>query len=259
MATPPIIQIHKPLVSIIMPMHNSAKYVGEAIQSVINQTYSNWELLVVDDSSTDDSIDIVKEYIQSDHRIHLFFNTVHLGMPSAPRNIGAEHTKGRFIAFLDSDDCWLPKKLEEQIPLFSDSSVAIVYSNYEKISEDGKRTGRIIIAPSQINYANMLYGNIIGNLTGVYDKEKVGTLHIPNVHHEDYAMWLSILKKGFIGKNTNVTHALYRVTNSSVSSNKLRILSWQWDIYRKTEKLSLIKSIYYYIHYAINAYRKNRI
>lgn len=251
--------MQKNLVSIIMPMHNSAKYVGEAIRSVISQTYNNWELIVVDDSSIDESVKIVKEYMRNDHRIHIFFNTRHIGIPSAPRSTGLEHTKGQFIAFLDSDDCWLPNKLEEQVPLFALPQVAIVYSNYEKISEEGRRTGRVVVAPSQVDYALMLYGNFIGNLTGIYDRLKVGTVPIPDVHHEDYAMWLSILKKGFIGKNTNVTHALYRVTNSSVSSNKLRILSWQWDIYRKTEKLSLIKSIYYYIHYAINAYRKNRI
>lgn len=251
--------MYKDLVSIIMPVHNSTKYVGEAITSVINQTYDSWELLVVDDFSTDDSVDIVKQFANNNPRIRLLFNARHLKMPSAPRSMGVQHAQGRFIAFLDSDDCWLPNKLEEQIPLFSNPEVAIVYSNYEKISEDGQRANRIVVAPRQIDYAHMLYGNIIGNLTGVYDRAKVGTIAIPDVHHEDYAMWLSILKKGFIGLNTNDTHALYRVMNSSVSSNKLSLLSWQWNIYRTTEKLSLIKSAYYYIHYAINAYRRNRI
>lgn len=251
--------MYKDVVSIIMPMHNSSKFVGEAISSVIGQTYDKWELLVVDDLSNDDSVEIVKDYIKKDNRIHLLFNPRHLGMPSAPRSFGVQHATGRYIAFLDSDDCWLPHKLEEQIDLFSDSSVAIVYSNYEKISEDGKRTGRVVTTPPQIDYAHMLYGNIIGNLTGIYDRSKVGTVPIPDVHHEDYAMWLSILKKGFIGKNTNATHALYRVMSSSVSSNKLNLLSWQWNIYRKTETLSLIKSAYCYLHYAINAYRKRKI
>lgn len=240
-------------------MYNAAKYIGEAIQSVISQTYNNWELLVVDDSSTDESVKIVREYMQDDHRIQIFFNTRHIGMPSAPRSTGLEHAKGQFIAFLDSDDCWLPHKLEEQVPLFYDESVAIVYSNYEKITEDGKRTDRQVVAPSQIDYARLLYGNIIGNLTGIYDRSKVGTIPIPDVHHEDYAMWLSILKKGFIGKNTNTTNALYRLRSSSVSSNKLKLILWQWNIYRKIEKLSLIKSVYCYLHYAISAYRKNRI
>lgn len=251
--------MYKDLVSIIMPMHNSEKYVGEAISSVIGQTYNKWELLVVDDLSTDDSCEIVKEYAKKDSRIHLLSNNRHLGMPSAPRSFGVQHAVGRYIAFLDSDDCWLSDKLEEQIPLFDSPKVAIVYSNYEKITEDGKRTGRKVVAPPQINYSHMLYGNIIGNLTGVYDREKAGTVPIPDVHHEDYAMWLSILKKGFIGRNTNATHALYRVMSSSVSSDKLSLLSWQWNIYRKTEKLSLIKSAYCYLHYAINAYRKRRI
>lgn len=251
--------MQKDLVSIIMPMHNSAQFVGGAIASVLAQTYANWELLVVDDLSTDDSVRIVEDFAKRDSRIHLLFNTRHLGMPSAPRSMGVEHANGQYIAFLDSDDCWLPQKLEEQIPLFADPTVAIVYSNYEKISEDGSRTRREVIAPAQIDYTHMLYGNIIGNLTGVYDRQKVGTAAIPDVHHEDYAMWLSILKKGFVGKNTNTINALYRIMESSVSSNKLRILSWQWHIYRRTERLSLLKSAYYYMHYAINAYRKRKI
>ena len=251
--------MQKDLVSIIMPMHNSAKYVGEAISSVIKQTYANWELLIVDDQSTDGSVEIVKGYACQECRIHLLHNTRHLGMPSAPRSVGLQQAQGRYIAFLDSDDCWLPRKLEEQLPLFSDPLVAIVYSNYEKISEDGERTGRVIVASSQVSYSQMLFGNIIGNLTGVYDRAKTGLVPIPDMHHEDYAMWLSILKKGFIAKNTNTIQGLYRVMNTSVSSNKLNLLSWQWNIYRKTEKLSLIKSAYCYLHYAINAYRKRKI
>ncbi len=251
--------MQKGLVSIIMPMHNSARHIGEAITSVLKQTYANWELIVVDDMSTDNSVEIVEQLAQCDPRIHLFSNTKHLGMPSAPRSMGVANANGQYIAFLDSDDCWLPNKLEEQIPLFADPTVAIVYSNYEKISEDGQRTGRKVTAPPQTDYVQMLHGNIIGNLTGIYDRLKVGTIAIPDVHHEDYAMWLSILKKGFAGKNTNTFNALYRTVESSVSSNKWRILTWQWHIYRRTERLSLLKSAYYYMHYAINAYRKRKI
>lgn len=253
------LEMRKDLVSIIMPMHNSARYIGEAISSVIAQSYTDWELLVVDDLSTDNSVEIVKGYAQQDSRIHLLYNTRHLGMPSAPRSEGVKHAKGQYIAFLDSDDCWLPRKLEEQLPLFAAPTVAIVYSNYEKISENGERTGRVVAAPSQVDYAQMLYGNIIGNLTGIYDRAKTGLVPIPDVHHEDYAMWLSILKKGFIAKNTNAIHGLYRVMGSSVSSNKFNLLSWQWNIYRKTERLSLLKSACCYLHYAINAYRKRKI
>ena len=180
--------MHKELVSIIMPMHNSAKYIGEAITSVINQTYDNWELLVIDDVSNDNSCDIVREYIKRDNRIHLLFNDNHTGRPSSPRNMGVNYAKGRYIAFLDSDDMWFPEKLEQQIPLFDDDNVAIVYSNYEKMDEDGQRANRIVKAPAMATYNMLLSGNVIGNLTGVYDQKKVGKMEFFDIHHEDYVL-----------------------------------------------------------------------
>lgn len=247
------------LVSIIMPMYNSADYVGEAVTSVIHQTYTNWELLVVDDGSNDGSNEIIEDFVKKDPRIRLLHNDRHINMPSAPRNFGLLHAKGRFIAFLDSDDCWLPGKLEEQLPLFDDAQVAVVYSNYEKTGRVTERSSRVVKAPPTTDYKHLLFGNIIGNLTGIYDRSKVGTVIILDVHHEDYAMWLEILKKGFIAKNTNSVTALYRVADESVSSNKLKLLSWQWNIYRQVEHLSWSKSVWCYLHYAYNAYRKQRI
>ncbi|MBM6993653.1 MAG: glycosyltransferase [Prevotella sp.] len=247
------------LVSIIMPMYNSAKYVGEAIDSVLSQTYTFWELLVVDDGSTDDSVQIVKRYCQQDSRIRLLFNTNHIQQPSAPRNAGLCEAQGQFIAFLDSDDCWLPAKLNEQLKLFADHGVAAVYSNYEKMAEDGKRSNRVVRAPESVSYDQLLYGNVIGNLTGIYDRNKVGTVNILDIHHEDYAMWLAILAKGFIARNTNTVTALYRLRPSSITSNKLKVLSWQWNIYRQVEHIGFFKSCYYYLHYAVRAYIKNNI
>lgn len=251
--------MHKELVSIIMPMHNSAKYIGEAITSVINQTYDNWELLVIDDVSNDNSCDIVREYIKRDNRIHLLFNANHTGRPSSPRNMGVNYAKGRYIAFLDSDDMWFPEKLEQQIPLFDDDNVAIVYSNYEKMDEDGQRANRIVKAPILATYNMLLSGNVIGNLTGVYDQKKVGKIEFLDIHHEDYVLWLSILKKGFIAKNTNTTTAAYRIVSNSISANKLQVLPWQWSIYRDIEHLSLLRSAYHFVNYAIKALLKSNI
>ena len=118
------------LVSVIMPMHNSSKFLGEAIESVIHQKYHDWELLIVDDNSTDDSVSIARKYAAKDSRIQVLRNDRPIGMPSAPRNYGVKHARGRYIAFLDSDDMWLPYKLSQQIPLFRDPRVAIVYANY---------------------------------------------------------------------------------------------------------------------------------
>lgn len=247
------------LVSVVMPMHNSAAFLHEAIESVLAQTYTNWELLIIDDASTDNSIEIAKEYSKTNPRIRVLQNTRHIKMPSAPRNVGVLAAKGRYIAFLDSDDLWLPNKLEQQLPLFSDNRTAIVYSNYEKMDENSTRANRIVVAPSQATYKSLLQGNVIGNLTGIYDTKKVGKANIQDVHHEDYVMWLSILKKGYIARNTGTTLAVYRETSRSVSSNKLKVTAWQWDIYRKVEHLSLLRSVYNFLFYAFKAFRKSLI
>lgn len=241
------------LVSIIMPTYNSAAYIAEAITSVLNQTYTDWELLVVDDGSTDHSLDIVREFCSQDTRIHLLFNDSHTGMPSSPRNYALQQAQGRYIAFLDSDDVWLPAKLSEQIPLFNHSNVAVVYSDYEKISSTGERRGRVVRAPHTCDYRQLLYGNVIGNLTGIYDRQKVGTVKILDIHHEDYAMWLQILKHGYIARNTDSVTAFYRLHESSVTSKKISLVSWQWNIYRNIEHLSLPYSCFCYVSYAIRA------
>ncbi len=246
------------LVSVIMPMYNSESYVGKAIESVIGQTYPNWELLVVDDGSTDRSCEIVRAYAVRDRRVQLLVNDNPVGMPYAPRNYGIQHAKGDYIAFLDSDDMWLREKLSQQLVVFHrDQRTAVVYSDYEKIDEKGRRSARIITAPRKTNYQQMLYGNVIGNLTGIYDVRKVGKNYITNVHHEDYAFWLSVLKSGYIARNTQTVAALYRVRNASVSANKLRLISWQWHIYRKVENIGILRSAYYFCFYAVGALRKS--
>ncbi|MCR5130477.1 MAG: glycosyltransferase [Prevotella sp.] len=247
----------KDLVSVVMPMHNAAKFIGEAIESVIAQTYEEWELLIVDDNSKDNSMEIAQEYAEKNPRIHVLSNDRPIGMPSAPRNVGIKAAKGRFIAFLDSDDLWFPQKLEQQIALFKDNRTAIVFANYEKIDEEGNRANRFIIAPPTATYRTLLYGNVIGNLTGIYDTQKVGKVIIQDIHHEDYVMWLHILRKGYIAQNTNTTLAAYRVCGQSVSANKLKVIGWQWNIYRKVEHLNFIPSVFYLMSYAYKAFAKS--
>jgi glycosyltransferase involved in cell wall biosynthesis len=247
------------LVSVVMPMHNSERFIKESIESVLAQTYAHWELLIVDDASTDNSLAIASQYAAEDERIHLLRNTKHIKMPSAPRNAGVQAAKGQYIAFLDSDDLWFPQKLEQQLPFFKDNRTAIVFSNYEKIDELSTRANRVISAPRQATYKSLLKGNIIGNLTGIYDTGKVGKANIKDIHHEDYVMWLSILKKGYIARNTETTLAAYRVSSQSVSSNKLKVIKWQWDIYRNVEHLSLLRSAYNFVFYAYKALIKSLI
>ena len=242
-----------------MPMHNSSSFLREAIESVLAQTYPKWELLIVDDASTDDSLAIANAYAEQCDRIKVFSNANPIHMPSAPRNIGVKKAKGRYIAFLDSDDVWFPQKLEQQLSLFADNRVAIVFSNYEKMDVNSVRANRIISEPPQATYTSLLKGNIIGNLTAIYDTEKVGKVDIQNIHHEDYVLWLSILKKGYIARNTQTVLAAYRESSQSVSSNKLRATAWQWDIYRNVEHLSLARSAYYFCFYAVRAFLKSII
>jgi len=241
--------MNQPLVSVIMPCYNAEKYIAEAIISVIEQTYVNWELLVVDDCSKDSSVDIIRSFCEQDKRIRYYKTEFPSGGATTPRNIAIQHAQSRFIAFLDSDDIWLPTKLEQQLKLFSDEKTAIVYSNYEKINQQGERHNRIIIAPQQISYNGLLKENVIGCLTGIYDTKKVGKVYLKKCGHEDYVLWLSILKQGYTAKNTNTITALYRTQKNSLSGNKLRAAKWTWNIYRKVEKLNVVASLYYFLHY----------
>lgn len=232
-------------VSIITPLYNSESFIAETIQSVISQTYNNWEMLIIDDCSKDKSSEIVKTYKSLDERIKYFKTDFPSGSPTKPRNIGVEKANGRYIAFLDSDDLWEQNKLETQLRVLEDESVAIVFSNYQKINEQGIQNNRVIKAPKIVDYQKLLKGNVIACCTCVYDSSKTGKLYFNNQGHEDYALWLEILKKGYFAKNTGLVSAKYRVRNASISSNKYKVIFWIYNIYRQNERMSIIKSIYY--------------
>ena len=165
-------------VSIIMPAHNAAKTIRESIESVLAQTFTDWELLVINDTSTDETEQIVSEFTTNHSRIKLLQTDESVGKPYYPRNVGINSAEGRFIAFLDSDDVWLPTKLAKQIPLFDAENVAIVFSYYEKFTstEVESNRNRILKSPASVSFKSALYGNPIGNLTGVYDTMKVGKI-----------------------------------------------------------------------------------
>lgn len=233
------------MVSIITPCYNSELYISIAIESVIAQTYSDWEMIIVDDCSTDKSALIINKYCQKDYRIKYKKTDSPSGSPTKPRNIGIAEAKGRYIAFLDSDDIWTPDKLMKQLPLLEDPKVAIVYSYYEKIDEAGNEAHRLVKSSSMHSYKSLLYGNEIGCLTAIYDTGKVGKCYFQYIGHEDYALWLSILRKGYIAKGVQAPLGRYRVRKSSVSSNKLKVILWIWYIYRKSEKKTYFESLVY--------------
>jgi len=243
----------KDLVSIITPCFNAAKYIGQCIESVLAQSYTNWEMLIVDDCSTDDTVEIIQSYSIIDKRIRFYTTDYPSGGAAIPRNIGIQNAKGRYIAFLDSDDLWLPTKLEQQIPLFADPKIAIVYSNYEKIDADGNRKNRFVNSPPSTNYKCLLKRIAIGCLTGIYDSTKVGKVYLKKIGHEDYVLWLSILKQGYSAQNTNTVTALYRQQKNTVSGNKLRVLKWTWNIYRHVENLNFCMSVYCFLNYCVRS------
>ncbi|MGN0724029.1 MAG: glycosyltransferase family 2 protein [Treponema sp.] len=239
------------IVSIIMPCHNGAAYIAKAIDSVIAQTYNDWELLIIDDKSTDDSVLIAENYANKDPRIRCYKNMNSTRMPASPRNVGIKEARGRYIAFLDCDDLWIPSKLGNQLPLFEHETCAVVYSYYQKIDEYGNIISKPIEAPKSVSYKELLNGDCIGNLTGIYDTKKVGKVFQKEIHAEDYLMWLEILSKGYIAMNTNSVEGYYRVTFSSTSSNKIKSALWNWNIYRKELKLSFIEALHHFTMYSM--------
>jgi teichuronic acid biosynthesis glycosyltransferase TuaG len=245
------------LISIITPCYNSEKFIVQTIESIIDQTYLYWELLIIDDCSTDNTISIIKEYLKKDERIKLFSTTKNSKSPVEPRNIGIKSAQGRYIAFLDSDDIWLPSKLEKQIKLFKNDKVAVVFSYYEKINEKGERKKRIITSPSSVTYNQLLKSNYIGCLSAMYDTSKVGKIYFNSIGHEDYAYWLTILRFGYIACNTNTVEALYRVRENSVSTNILKASKWTWNVYRKYLQLNICQSLYYFCFYLLKALQKH--
>ena len=240
-------------VSIITPCYNAARFISLAIESVLSQTYPYWEMIIVDDHSEDNTQEIVANYCKQDHRIKYIRLEKNSGSATEPRNRAIREATGRFIAFLDSDDLWKPQKLKKQLPFFNSPNIAIVYSDYEKIDEKGNYNNRIIYAPTSQTYRQLLYGNVIGCLTGIYDTQKTGKCYFSSVGHEDYVLWISILRKGYLAVNARRCLAAYRITTNSLSSNKLKAFSWVWNIYVNIENLGYFRSSYYFINYAFRA------
>lgn len=238
------------LVSIIMPLYNGEKFIEETIQSILNQSYKNWELIITDDKSKDKGPEIVENYSKLDKRIKLI-KLQENGGAAVSRNRSIKEAKGKYIAFLDSDDLWTEKKLEKQIDFMEKNRYDFTFTKYQQISEEGKKTGRYIEVPKKINYKKTLLYNRVGCLTAIYNQESLGKVYMPLIRkRQDYALWLKILKmtSGY-GLNENL--AYYRLRKNSISSNKIELLKWHWILYRDIEKMSVHKSIFYEISYIL--------
>ncbi|WP_331681646.1 glycosyltransferase family 2 protein [Romboutsia sp.] len=243
-------------VSIITPVYNSEKFIRQSIDSVISQTYKNWEMILVDDCSTDNSEEIIRQYMCEDNRIKYIKLKENSGAAVA-RNTAIENSTGRFIAFLDSDDIWKKDKLQKQIDFMLGSKIGFSFTGYETIKEDGIYTGNNIRAPKCVDYNYLLKNTIIGCLTVMVDKEIIGDIRMPLIRtRQDFATWLSILKKGHKAYGLDEILAEYRLVEGSISSNKIKAAKRNWYVYREIEQLSLLKSAYVFTGYIFNAIMK---
>lgn len=244
----------EPLVSIIMPSYNSSQYIIESISSVIEQSYQNWELLITDDCSNDNTHQIVQEYLAKDNRIKLFINKENAGAGAA-RNNSIKQASGRFIAFLDADDQWLPEKLTKQIAFMLKNNYEFTFTAYQKLAS-GQLKGTVT-PPRSTTYRKLLCGNIIGCLTAIYDTKTLGKLYMPLIRkRQDMGLWLDILKQVPQAYCLSEVLALYRI-DSGMSQNKLDILRWQWVFYRDVVKLSFFKTCYYFTLYSLKGFIKH--
>ncbi|ECH7784390.1 glycosyltransferase family 2 protein, partial [Salmonella enterica subsp. enterica] len=238
-------------VSIIMPAYNAEKTIRNSILSILKQSYSNFRLYVINDSSTDLTENIVKSI--NDERIVYLVNDCGKGVSSA-RNVGIAASCGKFIAFCDSDDIWFEKKLEEQLKYLNDG-YAVVCSNYEVININNNNLTERKMA-KLITYKNMLHSNCIGNLTGIYNASIIGKVYQKDIGHEDYLMWLTIVKKTNLVYCVQKNLARYTVSETGLSSNKAIAALWQWNIYRNELGFSMFKSLTLFIIYAFKAFSK---
>ncbi|MFH6767372.1 glycosyltransferase family 2 protein [Gaetbulibacter aquiaggeris] len=236
----------KPLVSIITPMFNSEVFISETINSVLNQTFLNWELLLIDDYSSDKTIAIVNEFITQTPNIKLLKNEANLGA-AISRNKGIMEAQGDYIAFLDADDLWKPEKLQIQIEFMQTEDCDVCFSCYEQINETGKPLNKLIKALPELTYKKFLKSNYIGNLTGMYNANVLGKITTPDLRkRQDWAMWLDAIKKsGKPARSIQESLAYYRVRKDSMSSNKLNLIKYNYLVYKKGLGFSTLKSIYY--------------
>ena len=231
------------LISIIMPTYNCAKFIKETIESVINQTYQNWELVIVDDCSQDNTEEVVKKF--NDERIKYYKLEKNSGAAIA-RTTAMKMATGNYMAFLDSDDLWKNDKLEKQLEFMKKNNYNFTCTEYEQIDEEGNKLNKIIKTKKKANYNRILLDCPVGNSTVMYNVEKLGKFEVPNIRkRNDDALWLQILKKEeFIYGMPDVLME-YRIRNNSISSNKLSLIKYHWQLYREIEHLSVICSAFH--------------
>lgn len=241
------------VVSIITPTFNSSQFICETIESIINQTYPYWELLITDDCSNDKTIDIIQKYILQDSRIKLFKLDKNSGAGIC-RNNSIMMATGRFIAFCDSDDCWMPNKLEKQLSFMIEKNCTLSYTSYMTCNEKSNIIG-IVVCKKKITYKDMKHNDGIGCLTAIYDTTEFGKIYLPTLRkRQDWGLWLKILKECKIAYGMKEPLAIYRIRQNSISSNKLSLIKYNIKVYQEVLQFSKIKSLYYFFFIFLPTY-----
>ncbi len=223
----------RPLVSVITPTYNAEKYLGQTAQSVLNQTFPNWEMIFVDDCSRDGTVPLLQSLNQQDSRFKYYQLEKNSG-PGIARDLAVQKAQGRYLAFLDADDLWKPEKLAKQVDFLQAEKQPFTFCFYDWMSEDGQLLGKTVTAPNPLTYEHMRYCNHVGNLTGIYDTERFGKIPISGIRkRQDWMLWLTILKQLKVARPVAESLAVYRLRDNSVSSSKWRMLRANFDFYRQ--------------------------
>lgn len=244
------------LVSIIVPVFNVEKYITQTMDCVRRQTYTNWELLLVEDCSTDLTVQVIEEYLlrTQDERIRLIRQSANSGAAKA-RNTGVSQAKGRYIAYLDADDLWVEEKLARQLAFVQEKGAAFSFTGYEFADENGRGLGKIVHVPATLSYKQALRNTTIFTTTVMFDTQKISKdlLDMPLVKSEDTALWWKVLRNGYVAYGLDENLVRYRRAGKSLSSNKLEAIRRIWALYRKVEGLNVIQSMYNFCFWAVRA------
>lgn len=246
------------LVSIITPSYNSEKFISETIKSVQSQTYQNWEMIIVDDFSTDKTVEIVKQFAKADNRIKLVLLDKNSG-PAIARNKGIESISGRYMTFLDADDIWFPDFIENSIQAIKTTEIHFVFSSYKRSDEALNFVYSDFIVPQKVTYFDILKTNSISCLTAFIDIQVLGKKAMPEVFkRQDMGLWLKYLKEIPFAYGILEPKAIYRIRKNSLSRKKPYLLKYQWQFYRNVENLNVFQSCYYMAHWMYRGFLKYR-